>query len=476
MAIVTRFPPSPTGFMHIGNARTALFNWLYARHHGGKFLFRIEDTDRERHSEAAVEAIFQGLRWLGLDWDNEDVPSQFARRDQHAEVAHELLKAGKAYRCYCSPEELEQMRARAREEGRSAFYDRRWRDRAPEDAPAGVKPVIRIKAPLSGESVVEDRVQGTVRVDNQTLDDFIILRSDGTPTYMLAVVVDDYDMGVTHVIRGDDHLNNTFRQNVIYDAMGWPIPVYAHLPLILGPDGAKFSKRHGAQSVEEYRDMGYLPEAMRNYLLRLGWGHGDDEIIPTDQAIAWFDLDGVGKSPSRFDFAKLENLNAHYMKEADDARLVDLIAPLLERQIGGPLSDQARGWLKAGMADLKVRAKTITVLADEAHFYAARRPLPFEDKARQTVESPEAPEILERLAARLETLDPWSGEAIEALCHALADEKTGGKLGKVAMPLRAALTGRSVSPPIFKAAEILGRSEALARIRDAAKYSLPPLF
>ncbi|HRC27586.1 MAG TPA: glutamate--tRNA ligase, partial [Alphaproteobacteria bacterium] len=318
MTVVTRFPPSPTGFMHIGTARTALFNWLYARRYGGQFLFRVEDTDRERHSEEAVQAIFNGLRWLELDWDNEDVPSQFARRDRHAEIAHQLLAAGKAYRCYCTPDELEDMRTKAREEGRSAFYDRRWRDRPPEEAPAGVKPVVRIKAPLNGQSVVEDRVQGTVKVDNQTLDDFILLRSDGTPTYMLAVVVDDHDMGVTHVIRGDDHLNNTFRQNVIYDAMGWSTPVYAHLPLILGPDGAKLSKRHGAQSVEEYRDMGYLPEAMRNYLLRLGWGHGDDEIIPTDQAVAWFDLDGVGKSPSRFDFAKLENLNAHYMKEADD--------------------------------------------------------------------------------------------------------------------------------------------------------------
>lgn len=467
MTIVTRFPPSPTGFMHIGTARTALFNWLYARHHGGKFLFRIEDTDRERHSEAAVEAIFQGLRWLELDWDNAEVPSQFARRDRHAQVAHALLEAGKAYRCYCSPEELESMRTQAREEGRSAFYDRRWRDRPPEDAPPDVKPVIRIKAPLSGDSVVEDRVQGTVRVDNHTLDDFIILRSDGTPTYMLAVVVDDYDMGVTHVIRGDDHLNNTFRQNVIYDAMGWPIPVYAHLPLILGPDGAKLSKRHGAQSVEEYRDMGYLPEAMRNYLLRLGWGHGDDEIIPTDRAVALFDLDGVGKSPARFDFAKLENLNAHYLKDADDTRLVGLVAPMLERQTGAPLSDQARAWLTAGMADLKVRAKTLVGLAEEAHFYAVAGRLPFEDKARQTLATPESQDILQTLSARLETLDPWTAQAIESLCYTLAEEKAGGKLGKVAMPLRAALTGRSVSPPIFKAAEILGRTDVLTRLRDA---------
>jgi glutamyl-tRNA synthetase len=311
MNVVTRFPPSPTGMMHIGSARTALFNWLYAKRHGGKMLFRIEDTDRARHSEEAVVSLINAMKWLELDWQGEIV-SQFERRERHAQVARELLAKGEAYHCYCSPEELEAMRVKAKAEGRPTFYDRRWRD-STESPPPGIKPVIRIKAPLDGASTVHDRVQGDVTVASEQLDDMIILRSDGTPTYMLAVVVDDHDMGVTHVIRGDDHLNNTFRQNIIYDAMGWQKPVYAHLPLILGPDGTKMSKRHGAASVEEYRDMGYLPEAMRNYLLRLGWGHGDEEIIPTERAIELFDLEGIGRSPARFDFAKLESVNAHYM-------------------------------------------------------------------------------------------------------------------------------------------------------------------
>ncbi|MCB9978423.1 MAG: glutamate--tRNA ligase [Rhodospirillales bacterium] len=466
MSVVTRIAPSPTGFMHIGTARTALFSWLYARGRGGKFLLRIEDTDRERYHPEAVDAIKSGMKWLGLNWDG-DAVSQFERRDRHAEIARALVEKGAAYYCYCSPEELDVMRAQAVAEGRSQFYDRRWRDRPAGDAPPGVKPVIRIKAPLAGDSTVQDQVQGPVTVDSQNLDDFILLRSDGTPTYMLAVVVDDYDMGVTHVIRGNDHLNNTFRQKLIIEAMGWPVPVYAHIPLIHGPDGAKLSKRHGAQGIEDYRDMGYLPEALRNYLLRLGWGHGDDEIISMDQAVAWFDLDGIVKSPARFDFAKLESLNAHYMKEADDARLVDLVTPFLEKQTGTPLSAQSRAWLAAGMADLKQRAKTLVALADEAHFYVAPRPLPFEDKARQTVSDPAAQHILTILAARLETLEPWTEQAIEALCHDIANQQAGGKLGKVAMPLRAALTGRSASPPIFKAAEILGRREVLARLKDA---------
>ncbi len=323
MSTVTRFPPSPTGFMHIGNARTALFNWLYAKHTGGKMVFRIEDTDRERHSEAAVQAIINGMTWLGLDWDGEIV-SQFGRRERHAEVAHELLNAGKAYYCYCSPEELEEMREKAKAEGKPTFYDRRWRD-STMTPPDGIKPVIRIKAALDGATTVHDHVQGDVTVNNEQLDDMIILRSDGTPVYHLAVVVDDHDMGVTHVIRGDDHLNNTFRQNVIIDGMGWKQPQYAHVPLILATDGSKMSKRKGAASVEEYRDMGYLPETMRNYLLKLGWGHGDDEIISLEQAIEWFDLDGIVKSPARWDFDKLNHLNAHYIKAAADSRLAGLV-------------------------------------------------------------------------------------------------------------------------------------------------------
>lgn len=466
MSVVTRIAPSPTGFMHIGTARTALFSWLYARRHGGKFLLRIEDTDRERYSPEAVEAIINGMKWLGLDWDG-DAVSQFERKDRHAEIARSLVEKGAAYYCYCSPEELDAMREQAVKEGRSQFYDRRWRDRPPEDAPPGVKPVIRIKAPLNGDSIVDDAVQGTVIVDSRNLDDFILLRSDGTPTYMLAVVVDDYDMGVTHVIRGNDHLNNTFRQKLIIDAMGWPTPVYAHIPLIHGPDGAKLSKRHGAQSVEEYRDMGYLPEAMRNYLLRLGWGHGDDEIISTAQAIEWFDLDGIVKSPARFDFAKLESLNAHYMKEADDSRLTDLVVPIIEKNHRLAVSDQARAWLLAGMHDLKLRSKTLVQLAADGLFYVRPLPFAYDDKALKTLKEPESVQALTALGAALEGLDEWTDRTIEDLAHAIANEHFSAKLGKVAMPLRAALTGSSVSPPIFKAAEILGREEVIRRIEAA---------
>lgn len=469
MTVVTRFPPSPTGFMHIGNARTALFNWLYARHHGGKFLMRIEDTDRERHSEEAVQAILNGMSWLGLDRDNEEIPSQFESRNRHAEVAMQLLEQGKAYYCYCSPEELEEMRVAAREEGRSAFYDRRWREKHKDDAPPGVKPVVRIKAPLEGETIIEDKVQGLVRIDNRNLDDFILLRSDGTPTYMLAVVVDDHDMEITHVIRGDDHLNNTFRQKIIYDAMGWELPVFAHLPLIHGPDGGKFSKRHGATSVEEYRDMGFLPEAMCNYLLRLGWSHGDDEIISREQAIEWFDLPGVGKSPARFDFMKLENLNAHYIKEADDARLYEIIVPLIEKNHGIAVSPQAQEWLRRGMNDLKQRVKTTLQLAEEALFYCKNAPFDYDAKAKAYLVR-QTGAALVTIANRLEDAEPYSHEIIEKICRDVADEFHGGKLGQVAMPFRAALTGTTVSPPIFMAAFIMGREETLKRLREAIAY------
>ncbi len=363
MTVVTRFAPSPTGFLHIGGARTALFNWLFARHHGGTFLLRIEDTDRARSTEAAVEAILDGLKWLELDWDG-DAVSQFERRGRHAEVAHQMMEAGHAYRCYASPEELEAMRAEQKAAGQPMRYDGRWRDRDPAEAPAGVSPVIRLKAPQEGETVLADHVQGEVRVQNAQLDDMVLLRADGTPTYMLSVVVDDHDMNVTHVIRGDDHLTNTFRQIQIYRAMGWDLPEFAHIPLIHGADGAKLSKRHGALGVDAYRDMGYLPEAVRNYLLRLGWGHGDDEIISTEQAIEWFDLGGIGRSPSRFDFAKLDNLNAHYMRLADDARLVGLIVPLIEAKSGAPVNSEARDLLTRAMPGLKQRAKTLVELAE----------------------------------------------------------------------------------------------------------------
>ena len=457
MGVITRIPPSPTGLMHIGTARTALYNWLFAQHHKGQMQFRIEDTDRARYAPEFVESIKDGLTWLGLTWDG-PVLSQFERRDRHAEVALEMLKAGKAYYCYCSPEELEAMREKAKAEGSLAFYDRRWRD-STATPPEGIKPVIRIKAPIGGESVVKDHVQGEVVVNNEQLDDFIILRSDGTPTYMLAVVVDDHDMGVTHVIRGDDHLNNTFRQNIIYDAMGWKIPEYAHLPLILGPDGAKLSKRHGATGVAEYANMGYLPEAMRNYLLRLGWSHGDDEIISTAQAIEWFDLDHVHRSPARFDFAKLENVNAHYMKEADNQRLVDLVVPFIEKK-GLKVDALGRQRLLAGMDELKNRAKTLLQMADEGAFYCKSVPLDFDEKAKANLD----PAVLKILADKFNQLENFTPESIESACKEVANDTQGGKLGKVAMPLRAALTGTTVSPSVFHAAVILGKDETLARL------------
>ncbi|HEY0900570.1 MAG TPA: glutamate--tRNA ligase, partial [Micavibrio sp.] len=425
MSVITRIPPSPTGLMHIGTARTALYNWLFAQHHQGKMQFRIEDTDRARYAPEFVESIKDGLTWLGLTWDG-PILSQFERRERHAEVAHEMLKAGKAYYCYCAPEELEAMREKAKAEGSQAFYDRRWRD-STATPPAGVKPVIRIKAPIGGESVVKDHVQGDVVVNNEQLDDFIILRSDGTPTYMLAVVVDDHDMGVTHVIRGDDHLNNTFRQNIIYNAMGWKIPEYAHLPLILGPDGAKLSKRHGATGVAEYANMGYLPEAMRNYLLRLGWSHGDDEIITTQQAIEWFDLDHVHRSPARFDFAKLDFINAHYIKEADNQRLVNLVAPFIEKK-GIAVDDLGRARLLAGMDELKNRAKTLLQIAEEGAFYCKSVPLDFDEKAKANLDA----SVLKILAEKFHQLENFTPESIESACKEVANDLQGGKLGKVA--------------------------------------------
>lgn len=461
MTIVTRFPPSPTGLMHIGTARTALYNWLYARRHNGQMQFRIEDTDRERYSAEFVQSIIDGMEWLGLDWDG-DILSQYERRDRHAEIAFELVKKGKAYFCFCTTEELDEMREKAKAEGKITFYDRRWRDADPATAPAGVKPVIRIKAPLDGESVVLDHVQGEVHVKNEQLDDFIILRSDRTPTYMLAVVVDDHDMGVTHVIRGDDHLNNTFRQNLIYDAMDWRLPDYAHLPMILGPDGSKLSKRHGATSVAEYANMGYLPEAIRNYLLRLGWSHGDEEIIPTEMAIQWFDLEHVQKSPARFDFAKLDSVNAHYIREADNERLAALVKIFIEKK-GITVNPVGYARLLAGMDELKSRAKTLLQIADEGAFYCKTVPYDFDDKAKANLDAA----ILQTLTDKLSGITEFTAANIEAACKDIANQNTEGKLGKVAMPLRAALTGTTVSPSVFHAAELLGKSEVLSRLRHS---------
>jgi glutamyl-tRNA synthetase len=455
-AVVTRFAPSPTGFLHIGGARTALFNWLFARHHGGKFLLRIEDTDRARSTKEAIHAILDGMRWLGLDWDgHEYYQSQFWAR--HAEVAHKLLERGHAYRCYMTQEELAAQREEAQRTRTPFRINSPWREVTDEQ---GDNPfVVRLKAPSEGETVIDDRVQGRVTVQNSELDDFVLLRSDGTPTYMLAVVVDDHDMGVTHVIRGDDHLNNAFRQLAIIRAMGFLEPVYAHVPLIHGPDGAKLSKRHGALGVDAYRDeLGMLPEAVSNYLLRLGWGHGDDEIISREQAIEWFDLDHVGKSPSRFDFKKLENLNGHYIREADDRRLTDLVAPKLG------ISDEQKQLLVRAMPELKARAHDLNQLADGARFLFASRPLDI-DEAAAALLTDEARTLLAATHKNLVALAKWDAESLEAAIREAA-EAGGVKLGKLAQPLRAALTGRTTSPGIFDVLALLGRDESLARIAD----------
>ena len=464
MSVVVRFAPSPTGFLHIGGARTALFNWLFARHHGGNFLLRIEDTDRVRSTPEAVAAIIDGLDWLGLGWDG-DIVHQFERAPRHAEIARQLLATGHAYYCYCTPAELEAMRELARAEKRSVRYDGTWRDRDPSEAPAGVAPAIRLKTPQHGSTTIHDLVQGEVTVANMELDDLIILRADGTPTYNFSVVVDDHDMGITHVIRGDDHLNNAFRQKQIYDALGWAVPEFAHVPLIHGPDGAKLSKRHGALGVDAYRELGYLPEAMRNYLLRLGWSHGNDEIISTEQAIEWFDIDAVGRAPARFDFAKLDNLNGHYIRAAEDDRLVALIAPRLEQVFGRPLSESEIGRLRKAMPELKVRPKTLVELAANARFLVAPRPIRPDDKAAKLLTA-DARRLLTDLLGQLRP-SKWQTDRLEEEVRSFADQK-GLKLGSVAQPLRAALTGSVASPGIFVVMKILGREESLGRIADAA--------
>jgi glutamyl-tRNA synthetase len=463
MTVVTRFAPSPTGFLHVGGARTALFNWLYARHYRGQYRLRIEDTDRARSTKEAIEAILNGLGWLGLDADGE-VVYQSKNAERHAEMARSLLAMGRAYYCYASPGELAEMREKARLEGRPIRYDGRWRDRKPSDAPKNVPPVIRLKAPQGGETVINDRVQGEVRVANEQLDDMVLLRGDGTPTYMLSVVVDDHDMGITHVIRGDDHLTNAFRQAQLYLACDWAMPEFAHIPLIHGADGAKLSKRHGALSVEAYREMGFLPEALRNYLLRLGWSHGDSEIISTEEAVSWFDLDAVGRSAARFDLAKLSNVNAHYLRATDDAKLVETIVPFIAKIIGREPNDSQLRRLKAGMPGLKQRANTLVELAESALFYVRDRPIPISPEAERLLD-PEARLRLKRLRDRLAGVKDWGEAALEAETRAFA-EADKAQLGQVAQPLRAALTGLKVSPGIFEIMATLGRDEVLGRLED----------
>ena len=462
MAVVTRFAPSPTGFLHIGGARTALFNWLYAKHHGGEFLLRIEDTDRKRSTPEAIDAILEGLRWLELDWDRGTVfQSQHAER--HAEAAQELLARGRAYHCYCSAEELAEMREAAKREGRSMRYDGRWRDRDPSEAPEGVAPVVRLKAPLEGETVIDDQVQGTVRVDNSQLDDMILLRSDGTPTYMLSVVVDDHDMGVTHVVRGDDHLTNAARQTQLFLALGWEPPTFGHIPLIHGADGQKLSKRHGALGIDAYQEMGYLPAALRNYLLRLGWSHGDDEIISTEKAIEWFDLDGVGKSPSRIDFAKLEHVNQQYLRETDAATLIDLLLPRLTGGTDEAISETVRARLEAGIGGLTERAKNLNELADMARFYAYAPAYPLENAKAAKILDGDGLNYLTAFLDALGAVDNWTQESLEQAARDFVAARDIG-LGKIAQPLRAALTGSNASPGIFEVLQILGREEVLARL------------
>ncbi len=467
MTVITRFPPSPTGFLHIGGARTALFNWLFARHHKGVFLLRIEDTDRERSTDAAVQAIFDGMNWLGLNWDNKEVVFQFSRRDMHAKVATEMLEKGLAYKCYCTQQELEEMRQHQKTNGLPMRYDGRWRDREAKDAPTGAPFVVRLKSPQTGETTVRDHVRGEVTVQNSQMDDMVLLRSDGTPTYMLSVVVDDHDMGVNHVIRGDDHFTNTFRQVQILKAMNWPVPEYAHIPLIHGNDGQKLSKRHGALGVDEYRKMGYLPDAMRNYLLRLGWSHGDDEVISTEQAIEWFNLEHIVSSPARFDYVKLDSVNAHYMREMDDMKLAREIAPRLVEITGHTPNDAQIAMLAKGMGGLKQRAKTLKDLAESAAFYVMPRPLPLNDGAKKILTA-EAKAMLRQLRGVIDGLADFSAHSIETAIkdYTLAQ---GKKLGDAAQPLRAALSGSNVSPPIFEVASHLGKAETLGRVDDVLK-------
>jgi len=466
--VVTRFAPSPTGYLHIGGARTALFNWLWARHTGGRMLLRIEDTDRERSTDAAIDAILDGLRWLGLEGEGEPI-FQFVRANRHAEVALELLAKGGAYKCWATQAELEEMRETAMKEGRPPRYDGRWRDRDPSEAPAGAPYVIRLKMPQEGETVVDDLVQGKVTFRNDVLDDFILLRSDGTPTYMLAVVVDDHDMGVTHVIRGDDHLTNAARQSQIYRAMGWTVPAFAHIPLIHGADGAKLSKRHGALGVDAYRAMGYLPEALKNYLARLGWSHGDDEIFSMEDAVGWFQVSDINKGAARFDFAKLENLNGVYMRQTSDEDLWTAFRAFLPHTEDGralldKLDDALEAKIRMALPGLKERAKTLVELLDGCRFIHAARPLPMEEKAAALLDEAGLA-VIAALVPRLEAVADWSAEATEAVVRAHAEE-AGLKLGKAAQPLRAALTGRTTSPGIFDVLAVLGRDETIARLRD----------
>ena len=461
--VITRFAPSPTGFLHIGGARTALFNWLFAKNQGGKFLLRVEDTDRKRYSEEAVEAILTGLDWLGINWDNEPY-SQFKRQNAHTAIADQLLAEGKAYRCYCTPEELNAMREKARAMGSSRLYNGLWREKDQASAPSNIDPVIRLKVPLVGSTTFTDAIQGTISVSNDTIDDMILLRADGTPTYMLAVVVDDHEMNISHVIRGDDHLTNTFRQIQIYKAMEWDLPIFAHMPLLHGTDGAKLSKRHGALGVDKYRDMGFLPEAINNYLLRLGWSHGDDEIINQEQAIKWFNIANIGKSAARFDLDKLKNLNSHYIKKSNNERLIELIKPSIRKLLPNDLTTKADSCLKMGIENLKIRASDINELAKNALVYCVDRPIEINDKS--SIYLDESGLIFIKIVCdNLEKLEPWNDRSLKETIQSIAEKSEIG-LGKIAQPLRSALCGSMPAPGIFEVMNVLGKKETLGRLND----------
>jgi glutamyl-tRNA synthetase len=463
-SVVTRFAPSPTGYLHIGGARTALFSWLYARGRGGKFLLRIEDTDRARHDEAAVQAIIDGLAWLGLDWDGEPV-SQYARRERHAEAARALLGTGAAYRCFMTPDETDAARERAREA--KTRFESPWRDADPASAPQGKPFAIRFKAPREGETVVQDAVQGEVKFPNLALDDLIILRSDGAPTYNLAVVVDDHDMGVTHVIRGDDHLNNAARQQQIYEALSWPVPAFAHVPLIHGPDGAKLSKRHGALGVEAYRDEGYLPEALSNYLLRLGWSHGDEEIIPRRRAIEIFDIAGINKAPARLDFDKLRHVNAHYVRLVSDEEFLAMAAPFFAAA-GMTLAGEAAERARRGAAFIKERSATLKEAPHAAAFLFLKRPLAIPENAMKPLAKEGARALLAGVAAALADKGLWDAPArLETALKGFADARGIG-FGQIGPALRAALTAGLPAPSLGETLHALGMAESLARITDQA--------
>ncbi|MDF2965507.1 MAG: glutamate--tRNA ligase [Rickettsiaceae bacterium] len=462
MKVITRFAPSPTGYLHVGGARTALFNYLFARHHKGKFLLRIEDTDRARSTESAIDAIFNGLKWLNIDWD-EDVVFQFSRAARHAEVAYELVENGKAYFCFTQQDEVNRQREEAIQKGEHFLFNSPWRDKAPEDHPNNIKPVVRLKAPRTGQTIVNDLLQGQVVVENSHLDDMVLLRSDGTPTYMLSVVVDDHDMNITHIIRGDDHLNNASRQMLIYQAMNWDIPHFVHIPLIHGQDGAKLSKRHGALGVDAYRDMGYLPEAINNYLLRLGWSHGNDEIISRDQAIEWFNLESLGKSPARLDFDKMNNLNAHYLKEADNVRLVDLI--LRELNNDYEIDEQSKGFIMKGMDGLKIRAKTVNELALQARIYIKNNPIMPDGEATEILNNLDK-SLLKEVISLLGNIEYFTQENVQSGLKALAEQKSM-KIGELMKPLRVLMTGQTQSPSVFEIMAILGKEITTERLSKA---------